>query len=362
MRIRRFESSIARAATILFFCACGSDDAPVATAPPPDHSRPVITNDDGTLPSPPATTSSTPSSIPTAPPSLDASAPDTSPPTPTTIKECFKSIEGAIVGPDYDQYGPKVGKNCSGTRQQTITGVEKLVFLGDSVTKGTPPTLPWDFYQARVTNAVKQKFGANIEVADCSKWGARTDDFLDGGNQIPQCFPTGVENKKTLVVMTMGGNDINAWQGDKLDAQGAYDAATEAAKLMGDALHWLKDPAHFPNGSYVVFANVYEYTDTSGELLSCPQAAIEGVSGTWKEGTAAVVHLQEEYMRYAMDTGTDMIFLLEAFCGHGYKRMDPSLQCYRGPNAELWFDLTCIHPNPKGHEVIANMFMDVIAP
>jgi len=26
----------------------------------------------------------------------------------------------------------------------------------------------------------------------------------------------------------------------------------------------------------------------------------------------------------------------------------------------LWFDLTCIHPNPTGHEVIADMFMDVV--
>ena len=43
----------------------------------------------------------------------------------------------------------------------------------------------------------------------CSKWGARTDDFLMGGNQIADCFPQSELDKRTLVIMTMGGNDID---------------------------------------------------------------------------------------------------------------------------------------------------------
>ena len=55
-----------------------------------------------------------------------------------------------------------------------------------------------------------------------------------------------------------------------------------------------------------------------------------------------------------------MLFLFESFCGHGFNSSDSTLQCYRGPNTEQWFDFTCFHPNPRGHEVIATMVLDVI--
>ncbi|MBK6692984.1 MAG: SGNH/GDSL hydrolase family protein [Myxococcales bacterium] len=348
-----------------FFAAlafgCSADAPPAGPTGASGGDRTVIGRDEYT---PSSTT--TPAASSTGPSTVverDASVPDATPkPSPTTAKECFQALEGAIVGPNYDKFAPVMGKNCAGTKHQAIAGVERLVFLGDSVTTGTPPTMPWEYYRARVEASVKAKFGSAVAVSDCSKWGARNDDFLEGGKQIEKCFPTGVEAKKTLVVMTMGGNDIHAWMKDKLSAVDALKAADDSAAKLRDAVTWLKSPTHFPNGSFVVFANVYEYTDTSGDLLSCPQAALDGTSGTWTEGTAAVVHLQEEYMRIAVDTKSDIVFLLESFCGHGYRRNDATLQCYRGANAELWFDLTCIHPTPKGHEVIAKLFSDVIAP
>lgn len=160
--------------------------------------------------------------------------------------------------------------------------------------------------------------------------------------------------------MTMGGNDISNWAKNKMSTAEATVAADAAAKLLRDAIDWMKAPGRFPKGVYVVFANVYEYTDATGDLLSCPQAILGGMTGNWPEGAPAVVHFQEEFMKVATDTKTDMIFLLEHFCGHGYRRNDPTGQCYRGPGAELWFDATCIHPNPKGHEHIADLFMKVI--
>lgn len=65
-------------------------------------------------------------------------------------------------------------------------------------------------------------------------------------------------------------------------------------------------------------------------------------------------------MNLAVQSGTDIIFMLEHFCGHGFHYDDPTTECYKGPDAERWFDDTCIHPNPTGHEVIAEMFMSVI--
>ena len=73
-----------------------------------------------------------------------------------------------------------------------------------------------------------------------------------------------------------------------------------------------------------------------------------------------VVWANEQYMAIATETGADMIFLLESFCGHGFNADDPTAPCYRGPGAETWFDLTCIHPNPTGHQQITDMFMAVV--
>jgi hypothetical protein len=56
-----------------------------------------------------------------------------------------------------------------------------------------------------------------------------------------------------------------------------------------------------------------------------------------------------------------MIFLLENFCGHGFHAGEPENECYRGPDAETWFDLTCIHPNPTGHAALADLFFQTIA-
>jgi hypothetical protein len=129
---------------------------------------------------------------------------------------------------------------------------------------------------------------------------------------------------------------------------------------LRDAIDWIQEPGRFPNGVYVIFANPFEYTDATGDLSSCPLSAFAGLEGNWIQGAPAVLRFIELFMEIAVDTQTDMIFMLEEFCGHGFHHDDPESQCYQGPEAELWFDLTCMHPNPTGHGVIAGMFEAVV--
>ena len=73
------------------------------------------------------------------------------------------------------------------------------------------------------------------------------------------------------------------------------------------------------------------------------------------------VYLNEQMMKTAVETQTDLVFLFEDFCGHGFHRDDPKSPCYRGPNTPLWFDpITCIHPNTDGHAELAKLFFNVI--
>lgn len=277
-----------------------------------------------------------------------------------TAKECFKDVLD-VVGPNYDKFKPVIGSHCKGTNHQDIKGIEKVVFLGDSVTAGTPPTQSNQFYSNVLTDMLKKDFGDTIEMQNCAVWGARVDDLLAGDKQIEKCFPSGTEPKRTLIVMTDGGNDVASWAKDKLPPDQAMAEADKAAMTWREAIDWFyADPARFPAGVFVTFANVYEYTDGTADLSSCPAAQLNGLSGSWIDGVLAIYHLEEQYMKIAVETQTDMIFLLETFCGHGYHNDDMGSQCYRGPNTPRWFDVTCIHPTPEGHAVLADLFYSTV--
>ena len=275
-----------------------------------------------------------------------------------SAQACLQDVYDGIIFVNYDQFAPTVGTHCRGTNHQDIQGVEKLVFLGDSITVGTFPTPASQAYRALLTTKVQQKFG-NIPVESCAVNGARTQDFFSGDQQIPDCFP-GPEQLKTLIVITMGGNDLANMAESKKGATEALAQTDEMVAEMRAAVEWLKDPTNFPNGSYVLFANVYEYTDMTANLSSCPQGGLLGFSGEYQTGVAALVKMREQYMKIAVDTQSDMMFMGEEFCGHGFENANTQGQCYRGPNAGNWFDISCIHPTPTGHANIADAFMALI--
>jgi lysophospholipase L1-like esterase len=311
-----------------------------------------------------------------------------------TAASCFASEylnPTSSVGPNYDQFHPVIGSHCRGTNHQAITGIQRVVFLGDSVTVGTPPTnldvnavyrsilakklathfnLPqpgvgWGGANPFSGLALPAETGAFVS---CSKWGARVDDLMRDSNQVTDCIPPSKRNLKHLVVMTMGGNDIAnlTQEGGGASPNKSVPQLQAQAQVMIDdlraAIAWLKNPANVPGGVEVVFANNYEFTDDSDDTNSCPGAAAGGIE-PWQDlaaHRALVVWIEEQYLKVAKDTGTDMVFLLESFCGHGYKRADPTSICYRGPGQDLWFDATCIHPNGAGHAALADLFYKTI--
>jgi len=298
--------------------------------------------------------------LPDAPPS---SMPDAGP----GIRErCFPDLGDPSLGvPDYDQFGPVVGSHCAGTNHQEIAQVERVVFLGDSITQGTPPTPSAGYYRNLLAESLRARFGAGLEVDECSRWGARADDLLGPPRpQLPTCFPA-PEPKRTLVIMTVGGNDMlaileGALGGDTIDQSLAK--VDEAVALVRDAVAWFyADPARFPAGVSVVFANVYELTDGVADFPeACPFASLAGVTDGWPQGRQVLIRMNEELMRVAVETDTDLIFLSETFCGHGLHAGEPGNECFRGEDAETWFDFTCIHPNPAGHRAIAEAFLRVV--
>ncbi len=285
---------------------------------------------------------------------------------PPAAADCLEGLGDVSQGvPDYDGFGPTIGHHCVGTNHQDIQGIEKLVFVGDSITQGTPPTHEDDYYRNVLTDALEDRW-SDLEVDECARFGARTDDLLLEPHQdILDCFPD-VEELRTLVVMTSGGNDMYDVAYDLRDGveqAEVLDSVAYYASLFRDAVHYLTDnPDLFPGGVQVVFGNVYEFTDNASDMGSCPAAAeYEGWTDEPLEGfREAYVLMNETYMEIAVETGTDMVFMKEAFCGHGFHADEPENECFRGEDAQTWFDWTCFHPDTNGHAALAELFFQTI--
>lgn len=305
-------------------------------------------------------------------------APDASPspstPTPTTPttaltleERCFPFAPSDAAGPRPD-YGPldlPVPAHCAGTGFQTITDLDRVVFVGDSITTGTPPTPEPLYYRSLLVAQLEAAFGHPLETQDCSEWGARVDDLMQDDDQLARCLGSdGTDDRATLLVFTMGGNDGFAFAEDFAAGATEDEVRAEvdgAVGLLDAAMDWVSDQRpRFPNGLSVVYANVYEYTDATGDLGVCPTAGILGFDYVVPGLREAYVAMNEGWVRVAAEHGFDVVFLLEHFCGHGFLAGDPANECYRGADAEVWFDGTCIHPNPTGHQVIADLFTAVV--
>jgi lysophospholipase L1-like esterase len=285
-------------------------------------------------------------------------------------ENCFPHVASNLESmASYDRFAPTVGRHCAGTNHQTIEGVEKVVFLGDSITAGTWPTPEADYYRHLLTDQLTERFG-DLEVVNCSEYGARTDDFLEHADrQITACFPelldgSDVEDKRTLVLWTMGGNDLLAL-GNRASAGeessvllGRIDQVVEYQRA---AISFFQDQQEtlFPAGVDVVFTNNYEYTDGTGNFGSCPTADTFGFNFEVSSWALGYLTINEAYMQLAVDTQTDMVFMMEHFCGHGFYNEDPENGCFV-PESERYFDPSCIHPTPEGHSALAELFDRVI--
>ncbi len=294
---------------------------------------------------------------------------------------------GFVQVPDYEGVGATINADCTGTDHQAIRGIERVVFVGDSVTVGTPPNTVERFYRVQLAEWLADTYGlvppesdwywydvfagtgAVMESGDfavCAKWGARTDDLVEDNDQIIDCIPEAQAGKTTLVVMTMGGNDLFSLADDYfagLPEEELWASSAGTVQKLRDALVWLTtDKERFPGQMYVVFANLYEFTDGFGDVRACPGADLVGYDYDLAASALAeqIAWQQEELLRVSVETGTDMIFMGEAFCGHGYNRSRTDGRCYRDAAAELWFDESCFHPADAGHDGIFTLFQRTI--
>ncbi|MCB9665633.1 MAG: hypothetical protein H6732_16105 [Alphaproteobacteria bacterium] len=376
---------------MLFACAPAVEDDKADGGDKPDTDTPADSaapDTDGTADTDGADTSD------------DTDAPDTDPPAttdlgaptctgPATLECCFGALWDGPAPVDYASAGATLGQHCKGTNHQDIQGVQRVVFIGDSITMGTPPTPAGQWYRNRLARELATRFGLQPpsprwtlvdpisgnaletfsgDFANCSKWGARTDDLIDPPHQqMKTCMPEEDRDLVTLVVMSIGGNDIFSFledinagvEDDKL--REAYD---KAVSRLEAAVRWVKEPGRFPNGVFVVFTNTFDFSDADGaeDMAACDGAELINLSPPLREPIlhSVIADAQARYLKLAVETGTDMVFFGEAFCGHGWNTDDTTRRCYRGPGAATYTDFTCEHPNGTGHAAIADLVLAVV--
>jgi hypothetical protein len=368
--------------------APATDSEPVDTVPDdtsPGHSEDTVVDD--TSPEHSEDTVVETGPIDTAP--IETAETDTGEPPPP----CFADIASPV---DYVTSGALLNTTCTGTNHQDIAGVERVVFVGDSVTAGAPiPTSDWDITNASewYRNLLAEEFATrwgleapdwwwqNVDLtsgesynqfsgdfANCSKWGARTDDLHKDNTQLDTCLPEESRSQHNLVVMTVGGNDLynlldhlKAGDADEAQMRAEWDMAITDLR---DAIHWLRDdPTMFPGGVDIIVADIFDVTDATAaaDIADCEGAQLIGLDGPLLDPLTAelAIQWQEALLELAVETDIDVAFMGETFCGHGYNWDDTTGRCYRAdPN--VYFDISCEHPSAYGHAAIADTMLGVV--
>lgn len=313
--------------------------------------------------------------------SLPDATPDVARP---MLDECFGMLlDGAPFVADYAVFDPVIGRHCRGTDHQAIVDVEQVVFVGDALATGSaqeqihlaesmrvqtaialaehygsrPPAPEWYGLDPLTGRPALRRSGDFIACADPL---AEVSDLLDGPRILADCLLPEERERRTLFIVTVGIKDVKRLTG--MLAEGAEDgqilsAAGQSVDALERALRWMKDPARFPAGSFVVFSNVPDWTDGRGDTAAC-RGWPALPNDRQRFFGRMLAHINGQYMRIAVEQDADLVFMQEQFCGHGIHFRQPDPLCLGMP--ERWIQRDCRFLNPEGDAALARLFWAVI--
>jgi len=164
------------------------------------------------------------------------------------------------------------------------TDPQRIIFLGDSISAGIgASSAPLSYPRLLVENDESAWSGwgeqdlesvyGDLEVISVAVSGARTDGLVR--EQLPAVSEeVGASvSGETIVVMTIGGNDMQAALLPMLRAEDKDAAYEEQIRPVINnfetIIDYFQDPVRFPDGAFIYMTNVYEPTDDGGQAGSC---------------------------------------------------------------------------------------------
>lgn len=205
----------------------------------------------------------------------------------------------------------------------------RLIVMGDSVSAGFGASKLATSYPRLLHRALERRTGRTVERIDVARAGATTAGLLYQRDALKTRLEGPVQGH-TLVVMTVGGNDVRKNLDGDLEGELLQDAVARLREV--DA--FFDDAKRFPDGVSTYLATVYDPTDGAGKTKTCFQKspAPAGVIVTWRDA----------YLALGRSAKIAVVDLHGLFAGHGVAA------------SESWF-ADCVHPNDEGHRKAADL-------
>jgi lysophospholipase L1-like esterase len=202
---------------------------------------------------------------------------------------------------------------------------DKLLYANDDAT-----------YPAWTGLDLKTKFGVQMVVTN-SVAGSKTDNLVQQVSRLPATLPGPI-----LVTVTSGGNDLRAAATQAIQGTDGMYIMTMRSNV--DAfLNAIFTKDRFGAGVqvYVLFANIYDPTNSSGDFSGCPLPL-----ALYKSNMANAIFARwnQVFTDEVPKAGGLVEPLHDAFLGHGIH------------DTENWFYRDCIHPNTTGNHQLRRMF------
>ena len=154
-------------------------------------------------------------------------------------------------------------------------------------------------------------------------------------------------------MFTAGGNDMFAFAQDLLEGGtvAQVDAEVDAtiARFETAMAEIVAARPRFPNGLFVVFGNLYEYTDGTGDLSVCPNAELLGFDGVISEMRANYVRVNEAWVRIAVGIALIVFGIFRWLTRHNKPHAMPGTKhiTEAGPGKALAVGAVLTVANPK---------------
>ncbi len=161
-----------------------------------------------------------------------------------------------------------------------------------------------------------------------------------------------------LIVMTTGGNDIIHNYGKTPPKEGAmYGATFEQAipwiDSFGKRLNTMMDllERSFPGGCRIFVADIYDFTDTVGDVQRVGLPA-------WPDGIAIHAAYNAAIHRCAQKhESVYLVPMYKEFLGHGFRCRQFWNKHYRKDDPYYWYGSNLEDPNDRGYDAIRRLFL-----
>lgn len=259
--------------------------------------------------------------------------------------------------------GPRVSR--SAFAQKWTSRKVLLLGIGDSITDGFGASTGRSYFERLIRNPEDEfddmqdicvsEVLPNLESRNISVSGSTSIEHLE---TIRRDIKPQDADTLGLIVMTTGGNDIIHNYGKTPPKEGAMYGAT-----FEQAIPWIESfekrlntmidliEKRFPGGCHIFVADIYDFTDTVGDVQRVGLPA-------WPDGINIHAAYNAAIHRCAQQRNSvHLVPMYKEFLGHGFRCRQFWNKHYRKDDPYYWYGSNLEDPNDRGYDAIRQLFL-----